>query len=137
MFQRKIVGIQLHHSVNLSDAVRNGANMCAGLRGAITCTGDPELQTLLEEADELVRRVSLAHSAAHERLLGFQDDPDFSRMRDGDLPWPDETIGGFQARCSCYDSCLVHDHGVRDAPEGQCNCEYACPQHPHPEARAA
>jgi len=135
MRKRKILGVQLHHSVNLSDAVRGGANMCAGLRGAITCTGDPELHALLEEANDLVRRVSRAHGAAHARLLSFHDHPDFTRMRDGELPWPDETLGAFEARCSCYDSCLVHDHDVKNAPAGQCNCDDVCPA--HPEARAA
>lgn len=128
--KRRIVGIQTHHSVQLDDAARGAANMCAGLRGALKCTGDPEHAKLLEEAAQLALRISEARSAASSRLLGFHaEDPErFRRCRDGIEPWPDETIGAFEPRCSCYDQCLIHDHGV-DAPPEQCNCGRPCPAH--------
>jgi hypothetical protein len=133
--QRRIVGIQTHHSVQLDDAMRGAANMCAGLRGALKCTGDPAHAKLLEEATALARRVAAARGEATTRLRGFyEDDPDrFRRCRDGIEPWPDETIGAFEPRCSCYDRCLIHDHGV-DAPPEQCNCGRPCPAHFDEEA---
>jgi hypothetical protein len=133
--QRRIIGIQTHHSVQLDDATRGAANMCAGLRGALRCTGDPVLASLLDEATTLAGRIADARNAASSRLRGFYDeDPErFKRCRDGIEPWPDETIGAFQPRCSCYDRCLIHDHGVA-APEEQCNCGVPCPAHPNREA---
>jgi hypothetical protein len=133
--QRRIIGIQTHHSVQLDDAMRGAANMCAGLRGALRCTGDPEHAGLLEEAGALARRIARARTEAGARLQAFYAaDPErFKRCRDGIEPWPDETLGGFEPRCSCHDRCLIHDHGV-DAPPEQCNCGRECPAHPEREA---
>ena len=133
--KRRIVGIQTHHSVQLDDALRGAMNACAGLRGALTCTGDPEHAALLEEATALARRVSHARDEATTRLRGFfeQDPERFKRCRDGVERWPDETIGPFEPRCSCYDRCLIHDMGV-DAPFEQCNCYEECPAHPERKA---
>jgi len=133
--KRRIIGIQTHHSVQLDDATRGAANMCAGLRCAIRCTGDPEHARLLEEATALARRIGEARDEARARLRGFYDvDPErFKRCRDGIEPWPDETLGLFEPRCSCYDSCLIHDHGVVAPPE-QCNCGRECAAHAERDA---
>lgn len=133
--QRRIIGIQTHHSVQLDDAMRGAANMCAGLRGALKCTGDADHALLLEEAALLARRISRARSEASSRLRAFYEaDPErFKRCRDGMEPWPDETLGAFEPRCSCDDRCLIHDVGV-DAPAEQCNCGRECPAYPEREA---
>jgi hypothetical protein len=134
--KRRIIGIQTHHSMQLDDAMRGALNMCAGLSGALTCTGDPEHARLLDEANLLARRIIGARDRATTSLRGFYDaDPErFKRCRDGFEPWPDETLGPFEPRCSCHDRCLIHDHGI-DAPIEQCTCGRACPA--HPDARAA
>lgn len=123
-----IVGIQLHHSVHLSDATRGFVNGCAGLAGAAKRTGDERLQSLLVRAETLIRDVSQAESAARRRMqeLYIEDPQAFIAARDGKIPWPDEMAEGFVPRCSCYDRCLVHDSGVID---GTCNCDAVCPKH--------
>jgi hypothetical protein len=133
--KRRIIGIQTHHSVQLDDATRGAANMCAGLRGALKCTGDPEHARLLAEATALLARIAEARNVASARLRGFYEaDPErFRRCREGSEPWPDETLGAFEPRCSCYDRCLIHDHGVQ-APAEQCNCDRPCPAHPDQQA---
>lgn len=133
---RKIVGIQLHHSINLSDASRNLANGAQCLQGAITRTGDPVLIALRQDLIKLIRVVSAQERAATERLRKFYvDDPErFVRCRDGAEAWPDETIGGFQARCTCDDICQIHDNG-RDEQGWLCKCKQ-CPAHPEIERSA-
>ena len=132
--KRRMVGLQIHHSVQLDDAMRGAANMCAGLRAALRCTGDPNHAQLLEDASALARRIAAARSEASLRLRGFYEaDPErFKRCREGIEPWPDETLGPFEPRCSCYDRCLIHDHGVAAPPE-QCNCGRPCAAHPERE----
>lgn len=43
---KPVVGIQVHHSVFLEDALRGGANARAGLRSAIQRTGDKDLRDM-------------------------------------------------------------------------------------------
>jgi len=81
--KRRIIGLQIHHSVQLDDAMRGAANMCAGLRAALTCTGDPDHAQLLEDASALARRIAAARSEASLRLRGFYEaDPErFKRFQ--------------------------------------------------------
>jgi hypothetical protein len=124
---RRIVGIQVHHSVNLDDASRFGVNMLTALEGVLGRTDDPEIRELLEECRPLVRQIGVARTAAQMRLQMHQRDPDFKRYVDGELPWPDELAEGFVPRCSCNDRCLFHDtkRGTLD----DCNCDRVCGQH--------
>lgn len=134
---RQIVGIQLHHSINLSDTTRNLVNGAQCLQGAITRTGDPTLLALREELLTIIKRVSAQELEATTRLreLYVKDPERFVRCREGDEPWPDETVGGFEARCTCNDTCQIHDNG-RDVVEGwKCMCRQ-CPRHPEVERSA-
>lgn len=137
MRKRKIVGVQVHHSVSLNDAHRGLVNGAMGLSGAIASTGDPALVELHERAQQLVRDVGKAEREASARLQQFyEDDPErFKRCRDGYIPWPDETLMGFEARCTCSDICQIHDRG-RTEPGWVCKCEQ-CPAHPDVERQAA
>jgi hypothetical protein len=130
---RRIIGIQLHHSVNLEDASRFGVNMLTALEATLKRTGDPEIRQLLEELRPFVRQVGVARTAAGLRLQMHQRDPDFRRYVDGELPWPDELEEGFIPRCTCDDRCLYH-HVGRGTLEDNCNCETACGQHGDAEA---
>jgi hypothetical protein len=130
MRQRRIVGVQVHHHVKLRDAASYLANGCTALTSAIVMTGDPDLQVLHDELAALCRRVGVHSHTSYLRFLDFRSDPDFKRMVEGELPYPDETLAAFVPRCTCNDRCLVHDHGVEHAPEGQCNCGKVCPAHP-------
>jgi hypothetical protein len=134
---RRITGIQVHHSVNLDDASRFGANMLTALQAAHTKAGSEETLRLLEQLAPLVREIGVARTAAGMRLQMHQRDPDFRRYVDGELPWPDELEEGFVPRCTCHDRCLFHDVG-RGTLEENCNCGRACGQHGEPpEAEAA
>lgn len=130
MRRRQIIGVQVHHHVKLRDAASYLANSCTALSSAIVMTGDPDLQTLHDEIAGLCQRVGLQARASYQRFLGLRSHPDFKRMVEGELPYPDETLATFVPRCTCNDRCLVHDHGVEQAPEGQCNCDKVCPAHP-------
>jgi hypothetical protein len=130
---RRITGIQVHHSVNLDDASRFGANLLTALEAAHHKTGSDETRRLLDALSPLVREVGVARTAAGMRLQMHQRDPDFKRYVEGDQPWPDELAEGFVARCRCHDRCLFHDLG-RGTPEQDCNCDLACGQHPDAEA---
>lgn len=137
---RRITGIQTHHSLQLDDASRGATNMCVSLGGAVRKTGDPELADLQAEAVLLTRRIGRAREAANARLHGFYaEDPErFKRARAGAEPYPDETVGGFVARCTCYDLCL-HRYGIEPGENGICNCDGVkppCPAHPDPTGRA-
>jgi hypothetical protein len=129
---RRIVGIQIHHSVNLDDASRFAVNMLTALEAADSKTADPEVRALLDNLRPLVREIGVARTAAGLRLQLHQRDPDFKRYVEGELPWPDETTEGFVARCTCNDRCLFHDVG-RGGPE-HCNCDRVCGQHGDAEA---
>lgn len=128
---RKIIGVQTHHSVNLDDASRFGVNMLTALEAAHKRTKDPEITRLLETLGPLVREIGAARTAAGFRLQMHHSDPNFKRYVDGDLPWPDETEEGFEARCRCGDACLVHDSGVGSFDD-DCNCRTRCYQHSGP-----
>jgi hypothetical protein len=134
---RRIVGIQVHHSVNLDDASRFGVNMLTALNAAHTKSGSEETRRLLEQLAPLVREIGVARTAAGLRLQMHQRDPEFKRYVDGHLPWPDEDPEGFVPRCTCYDRCLHHDTG-QGTLEDDCNCDIVCGQHGDtPEAEAA
>jgi hypothetical protein len=124
---RRIVGIQVHHSVNLDDASRFGVNMLTALQAAHTKSGSAETARLLEVLGPMVREVGVARTAAGLRLQMHQRDPDFKRYVEGDLPWPDETEEGFVPRCRCHDRCLFHDHGQGSLDD--CNCDLVCAEH--------
>jgi hypothetical protein len=129
---RRIVGIQIHHSVNLDDASRFAVNMLTALEAAETKTQDPEICELLDTLRPLVRQIGVARTAAGLRLQMHQRDPEFKRYVDGELPFPDELVEGFVPRCTCHDRCLFHDVG-RGGPE-HCRCDRVCGQHGPAEA---
>lgn len=107
---RKIVGVQLHHAVAYADATRGLVNARAGLRSAMTRTGEPEIEEIDKLIAEAQRRTRKLEQAATQRMqdLWKRDPEQFKRCRDGAEPWPDETIAGFEPRCTCYDHCAVH-----------------------------
>jgi hypothetical protein len=124
--RKPIVGIQVHHSVFLEDALRGAANASAGLDSAIIRTGDHELIDLLWRLRQITREVSDARDRARARLQALPEDQ-VIRCRDGEEPWPDELPEGFVPRCTCYDRCLTHDTGV--GRDEDCNCGKVCPAH--------
>jgi hypothetical protein len=126
-WERRIVGIQIHHSVTLNDASRFAVNMLTALESVDRRTLDGEVADLLEELRPLVQRIGVARAAAEMRLHLHQSDADFRAYVDGDLPWPDEDPDGFVARCRCEDRCLFHD--VQRGTEADCNCDMPCRQH--------
>jgi hypothetical protein len=130
---RPIIGVQLHHSVNLEDASRFGINMLTALEATLKRTDDPEIRQLLERLGPLVREIGVARTAAGLRLQMHQRDPEFKRYVNGELPWPDELQAGFVPRCSCEDRCLYHDVG-RGSLEQDCNCDSVCGLHGYAEA---
>lgn len=138
MHKRKIVGIQVHHSALLNDAHRGLVNGVQGLNGALSCTGDPAIEELIQRGKRLIQDVGRIQGASRDRLQQFyQNDPErFKRCRDGEEPWPDETLAGFEPRCTCHDICRIHDKG-HSADEGWvCKCK-RCPAHPDIEREAA
>jgi hypothetical protein len=124
--RKRIVGIQLHHSVFLEDALRGAANACAGLDSAIVRTGDNELIELLWRLRGLTRELGDARDRSRGRLRALPKDQ-VVRCREGEEPWPDELSEGFVPRCTCYDRCLTHHTGVGRAED--CSCGKACPAH--------
>ena len=133
---RRITGIQVHHSVNLDDASRFGANMLTALQAVHRKTGSEETRRLLDALGPLVREIGVARTAAGMRLHMHQRDPDFRHYVEGDMPWPDELADGFVPRCRCNDKCLVHDVG-RGSAERDCTCGEWCRRHPDAHAKAA
>lgn len=126
-WERRIIGVQLHHSVTLDDASRYAANMLTALESVRMRAIDDEVSELLDELRPLVQRIGVARAAAQMRLELHQTDPDFRAYVDGDLPWPDERPEGFAARCRCDDRCLFHDTGR--GTEADCNCDVLCRRH--------
>jgi hypothetical protein len=124
--RKRIIGIQVHHSVFLDDALRGASNACAGLDSAIIRTGDNDLIELLWHLRGLARELSAARDRARGRLHSLPKDQ-VIRCRDGEEPWPDELPEGFVPRCTCYDRCLTHDTGV--GRDEDCNCGKVCPAH--------
>ena len=126
MRKRIIIGIQVHHSVFLDDALRGAANACAGLDSAIVRTGDNDLIELHWRLRGLARELSEARDRSRGRLRSLPTDQ-VIRCREGEEPWPDELPEGFAPRCTCYDHCLTHDTGV--GRDEDCNCGKVCPAH--------
>lgn len=130
---RRIIGLQVHHSVNLDDASRFAANMLTALEAAHRKSDSAQTRRLIDVLTPLVREVGVERTAAGMRLQMHQRDPQFKRYVEGDMPWPDETSEGFVARCRCSDRCLYHDIG-RGSEEQDCTCDEWCRQHPDAEA---
>lgn len=124
--RKRIIGIQVHHSVFLDDALRGAANACAGLDSAIVRTGDNDLIELLWRLRSLTMELGDARDRARDRLRALPSDQ-VVRCREGEEPWPDELPEGFVPRCTCYDRCLTHDTGV--GRDEDCNCGKVCPAH--------
>jgi hypothetical protein len=124
--RKRIVGINIHHSVFLDDALRGAANASAGLDSAIVRTGDNDLIELLWRLRGLTKELADARDRSRRRLRSLPADQ-VIRCREGEEPWPDELPEGFVPRCTCYDRCLVHDTGV--GRDEDCNCAKVCPAH--------
>lgn len=124
--RKRIVGVQVHHSVFLEDALRGAANACAGLDSAIVRTGDHDLIDLLWRLRGLTRELGQARDRSRGRLRALSKDQ-VVRCREGEEPWPDELSEGFVPRCTCYDRCLAHDTGV--GGDAHCTCGKPCPAH--------
>lgn len=93
----KIIGIQVHHSVFLHDALRGAINACAGINSArVRRPEDPELERLEHKARELAREISQAQDAAAKRLRALPKDV-LVHCRDGEAPYPDEPAPWFGA----------------------------------------
>lgn len=140
---RKIVGVQVHHSVAYADASRSLVNARACLRSAMTRTGDPRIEKIDDLIAQAQRRTTRLEKAAVQRMrdLRKQDPERFQRCVDGAERWPDETLSGFEPRCTCYDACRVHfdfnaeprDVGGIALAEGEgwkCQCA-PCPVEDH------
>jgi hypothetical protein len=125
---KPIVGLQVHHSVFLEDALRGGANARAGLRSAIQRTGDEELIAIAERADNVLRELRAARDEARESLLSMPTHQ-VIRAREGFEPYPDELAEGFVGRCTCYDECAIHARGQSAEDGWICNCDVTCPVH--------
>ena len=67
--RQHIIGIQVHHSVFLDDALRGAANACAGLDSAIVRTGDNDLIALQWRLRGLARELGEARDRSRGRLL--------------------------------------------------------------------
>jgi hypothetical protein len=86
----KIVGVQLHHSVFLHDAMRGALNVRAGINSArVRRPEDPVLIELEKRAGALARDVSRVQAEAQERLRSFPLDV-LVPCRNGECPYPDE-----------------------------------------------
>jgi hypothetical protein len=126
--RKPVVGMQVHHSVFLEDAVRGAANTRAGLRSAIQRTGDTDLIALAERADDVLRELRAARDEARTSLLSMSKEH-VVRAREGFAPYPDELAEGFVGRCTCYDECAIHDRGQSAEDGWICNCGVTCPVH--------
>jgi hypothetical protein len=126
--RKPVVGMQVHHSVFLEDAVRGAANTRAGLRSAIQRTGDTDLIALAERADDVLRELRAARDEARTSLLSMSKGH-VVRAREGFAPYPDELAEGFVGRCTCYDECAIHDRGQSAEGGWICNCGVTCPVH--------
>src|SRR5688500_14634712 len=125
--RKRIVGIQVHHSVFLEDALRGAANACAGLDSAILRTGDNDLIELLWRLRGLTRELGDARDRSRGRLRSLPKEK-VTRCREGEEPWPDELPEGFVPRCTCYDRCQIHGGGRSEDEGWVCNCQ-PCPAH--------
>lgn len=127
---RNIVGVQVHHSTNLSDASRFAVNALTALEATQQKRDDPALEALLTAMRPLVLEIGVLRTEASERLVAFHvaDSRGFRAARDGRVRWPDERAEGFVARCSCGDRCLYHD--TRQGTPDDCSCMVGCAAHP-------
>jgi hypothetical protein len=126
--RKPVIGIQVHHSVFLDDAVRGAANTRAGLRSAIQRTGDTELIALAARADDVLRELRAARDEAQGSLRSMSKSQ-VVRAREGFEPYPDELSGRFVGRCTCYDVCAIHGRGQSAEDGWICNCGVICPVH--------
>jgi hypothetical protein len=131
--RKRIVGVQLHHSVFLEDALRGAANACAGLDSAMVRTGDHDLIEILWRLRGLTRELGQAWDRSRGRLRALSKDQ-VVRCCDGEEPWPDELSEGFVPRCTCYDRCLAHDTGI--GGHDHCTCGKVRPARGRPERTA-
>jgi hypothetical protein len=125
---KPVIGIQVHHSVFLEDALRGAANARAGLRSAIQRTGDIDLIALAERTDGVLRALRTARDEARMRLVSMPEGQ-VVRSREGFEPYPDELAEGFVGRCTCYDQCAIHTRGQSAEDGWICNCGAVCPVH--------
>jgi hypothetical protein len=91
--RKRVVGMQVHHSVFLEDALRGAASTRAGLRSAIQRTSDADLIALAERADDVLRHLRAARDDARESLLSMPRH-DVVSAREGFAPYPDELAEG-------------------------------------------
>jgi hypothetical protein len=70
--RKRIIGIQVHHSVFLDDAVRGAANASAGLDSAIVRTGHNDLIELLWRLRALTKELGDARDRSRDRLRSFR-----------------------------------------------------------------
>lgn len=124
----KIIGIHVHHSVFLDDALRGAANMRAGLNSAIQRTGDLELIEIAANFQDTLKKIQSARNSAKEFIQSMPTDQ-VIQCREGYKPWPDEIAENFVPRCTCYDRCQIHDFGRSEDEGWICNCG-DCPAHP-------
>jgi hypothetical protein len=91
---RKIIGVQIYHSVNLNDASRFGVNMLTALDSAISKMEDPppHLCALRDQLGAGVKDIGVYLAEAQNMLntLWNTDSETFIRARDGYIPWPGE-----------------------------------------------
>ena len=86
----KIIGIQVHHSVFLHDAMTGALNAAGGINSArVRRPDDEQLADLEHRARALARDISRVQEAASKRLQAFPKDV-VIRCREGEAPWPDE-----------------------------------------------
>jgi hypothetical protein len=126
--RKPVIGVQVHHSVFLEDALRGAANTRAGLRSAIQRTGNTDLIDLAARADDVLRELRAARDEARESLLSMPKH-DVISAREGFEPYSDELAEGFVGRCTCYDQCPIHDRGQSAEDGWICNCSVPCPVH--------
>jgi len=139
----KIIGVQVHHTSDFRDATRYLVNAAQALLGVANKTMDPDVLVLRERTIAFIQEVNVLEQEARERLRQlWENDPEtFVSAREGDIPWPDEVAIDFEARCRCFDRCLVHDGApvpsggvtrISPANGAICNCVKTCRQHDKP-----
>ena len=128
--KRKIIGVQVHHSQDLSNASAYGANMLTALEAAISKSDKQELKDLYSMLARYSKQISEHQRKAQTqmRTLSLVHPETFKQCVDGRIPWPDETEEGFEARCTCNDQCAIHDLGKDQEDFWICTCG-ECPQH--------
>lgn len=88
--RKKIIGLQVHHSVFAHDAMRGAINAAAGMDSVLVRRpDDPVAAELHKRARALAGDISQYQRAAQKRLTEFSVDI-IKEARDGNCPWPDE-----------------------------------------------